>query len=327
MKSLLIILAASILAINSPCAAADQIAGIPDANRIFDFHSEFWVNLHHRLYHESQHHNLNADRWPAWNSSVQFYREHMANRDLLFDPAMMALKNSLEDQGGSATLLPGPGLTPDVIAVLEKAALAYRADGWPQDDRSNRQWITAVLPLVNEYGSDIAREISHFYETAWQSYPIRADVSGYANWASAYTTDNPTRITISSQDPANQGSAALEIVFHEASHGISDRLEHAISAECRKQNLVLPRQDLWHAVLFYTTGEVVRRHLGDYTPYAERNGLWKRGWLMYLHALENDWQPYLDGKVPFDSAVAALVKDAGESKRPTEGRLEVRSKQ
>jgi hypothetical protein len=236
----------------------------------------------------------------------------MANHDLLFDPAMVALKNSLEDQQAGATLLPSPGLTHDAIAVLEKAAPVYKAEGWRQDDRSNRQWITAVLPLVNKYGSDIARELSHFYEMAWSTYPVRVDVSGYANWAGAYTTDNPTRITISSEDPANQGSAALEIVFHEASHGISDRLEHAISAECRKQNLLLPRRDLWHAVLFYTAGEVVRRHLGDYTSYAGKNGLWKRAWPMYIGALEKDWQPYLDGKVPFDSAVIALVKDVGQ---------------
>lgn len=104
-------------------------------------------------------------------------------------------------------------------------------------------------------------------------------------------------------------------MFHEASHGISDRLEHAISAECRKQNLLLPRRDLWHAVLFYTAGEVVRRQLGDYTPYAEKNGLWKRAWPMYIGALEKDWQPYLDGKIPFDSAVIALVKDVGQPRQ------------
>lgn len=172
MKSLLIILALSILAADSLFAAAGELAALPDANRIFNFHSDFWVNLHHRLYEESHHHNANADTGPSWNPAVQFYREHMANHDLLFDPAMVALKNSLEDQDAAATLSPGPGLTPEVIAVLERAAPVYRKDGWRQDDRCNQQWITAVLPLVNKYGSDIARALSHLYEVPWPTDPF-----------------------------------------------------------------------------------------------------------------------------------------------------------
>jgi hypothetical protein len=138
------------------------------------------------------------------------------------------------------------------------------------------------------------------------------DVTAYANWAGAYTTLGPTRITIASLDPGNQGPAALEVAFHEASHGISWYLEKSISEECRRQNVLLPRRDLWHAVLFYTTGEIVRRRLRDYRPYAYSNGLWRKAWPMYIVALEKDWQLYLDGKFPFEAAVAQLVKDVGQ---------------
>ena len=56
--------------------------------------------------------------------------------------------------------------------------------------------------------------------------------------------------------------------------------------------------DLWHVVLFYTTGEAVRRILADdgqpaYTPvlYA----IFARGtWTEYRQALESNWQPYVD---------------------------------
>jgi len=44
-----------------------------------------------------------------------------------------------------------------------------------------------------------------------------------ANNTGAYTTLDPLRVTIASTDARNQGSAALEVLFHEASHGIALR--------------------------------------------------------------------------------------------------------
>ena len=34
------------------------------------------------------------------------------------------------------------------------------------------------------------------------------------------------------------------------------------------------RRDLWHAVLFYTSGELVAGLVPGYTSYADKNGLW-----------------------------------------------------
>lgn len=92
-------------------------------------------------------------------------------------------------------------------------------------------------------------------------------------------------------------------------------MRYVIAAECAKKNVLLPRRDLWHAVIFYTTGELVRRELPGYVPYAFKNGLWKRAWPMYLGPLERDWQPYLDGKSSFHAVIAALVNDVGHPKK------------
>ena len=46
---------------------------------------------------------------------------------------------------------------------------------------------------------------------------------------------------------------------------------------------------------------------GNYMPYAYRYGLYARGWSHYQRGLERYWQPYLDGKGEFDTAVARLV--------------------
>jgi hypothetical protein len=82
-------------------------------------------------------------------------------------------------------------------------------------------------------------------------------------------------------------------------------------------------------LIFYTTGEVIKPLLdtdaangdppnttggssgsqpGDaYTPYAKREGLYQRGWESYLDILTRYWQPYLEGRVTFDDAIAHMV--------------------
>jgi hypothetical protein len=186
---------------------------------------------------------------------------------------------------------------------------------WSKADEANRRWIDTVTPLVAQCGKRLATELSRFYQASWPSDPVRVDVVNHANWAGAFTTPYPTRITISSIDGANQNNAGLEILFHEASHGLIDKLTDALHAECKKQSVLLPRRDLWHAVLFYTTGEIVRRAIPGYVPYAEVNGLWKRSWPMYIGPLQRDWQPYLDGRTSFDTAISAIVKDVGQPNR------------
>ena len=151
---------------------------------------------------------------------------------------------------------------------------------------------------------------------------IRVDVTSYASATGAYTTLEPLRVSVSSVDARNQGPEALEVLFHEASHGIADSVQDAIFRECRQREKPIPR-DLWHALLFYTTGEVIRpvalnaadsarapssgSSYSGYVPYAVREGLYKRGWENYLRVLTQYWQPYLDGNVTFEDSIAHMV--------------------
>ncbi len=206
--------------------------------------------------------------------------------------------------------------------VLEAAAPVYRAHLWPEHDRSNRRWILGVAPLVREQGVGLSERLADIYQTRWPREKIRVDVTGFANWAAAYTTADPLRVTISSLDSRNQGAAALEVLFHEGSHGIAEPVQAAIIRECRQRDKPIPR-DLWHALVFYTTGEVIRPVMdspdataGDldgsvpgrgYVPYAVREGLYQRGWNDYFKLLQKFWQPYLDGSASFDDAIARMV--------------------
>jgi hypothetical protein len=44
-----------------------------------------------------------------------------------------------------------------------------------------------------------------------------------------------------------------------------------------------------------------------YTPYAEQNGVYERGWQDYRHALGQAWQPHLDGKTGYEDALHGVI--------------------
>jgi hypothetical protein len=306
---------------------------------VFELHSGFWMNLHHTLYQQARRQRdkqgsapkavpasrLSDTEQRAWDAAVAYYAANYSGKDLLFSTEMILLKNQLGDfedcdeLAGASKKTCDAGLPPKITQVLDSAAPVYRAHWWPEHDRANRKWIAAVSPLVRNRGLELAQRLTDIYQTKWPVEKIRVDVSPYANSVGAYTTLDPLRVTISSTDPRNQGSAALEVLFHEASHGIAEPVQAAIVRECRQRDKPIPR-DLWHALIFYTTGEVIRPVMisssagadggvtgADYTPYAVREGLYTRGWDDYLKLLTRFWEPYLEGKSTFDDAIARMV--------------------
>ena len=272
---------------------------------MFDYHSGFWVNLHQFLYAQARADNGSSDAGP-WGAAVDFYKRQVIQKNFL-GREMETVNNTLSDME-SAPSLKASGLDPALVEVLENAAPMYRERWWPEHDRGNREWIASAQVFVEKYGADLAKELAKIYNTSWQKQPIRTDVAVSAS-SGAYTTLDPTHITISSANPANSGPAALEVLFHEASHALISGVEEALSRQAQAQSVKLRRPDLWHEVLFFTAGTLVERRLPDYSMYAIKNGLFDRAWPGALDILKQDWKPYLDGETDMDSAVRRLVKD------------------
>jgi hypothetical protein len=302
---------------------------------VFELHSGFWINLHHTLYQQAKQRRdakviasgaaattrRSKTEQLTWETAVSYYAANYVDKDLLFNTEMVLLKNQLGDFEGCDELSGAKqktcdaGLPTKLTQILEAAAPVYRAHEWTEHDRANRKWIAQVAPLVRERGLGLSERLADIYRTRWPTERIRVEVSAYANSVGAYTSLDPLRVTISSTDPRNQGSAALEILFHEGSHGIAEPVQQAIIRECRQRDKAIPR-DLWHALLFYTTGEVIKPVMTaqsagaqdpEYTPYAIRERLYEHGWNDYLQLLTRFWQPYLDGRATFDDAIARMV--------------------
>lgn len=346
------------LLLTAPSCPAQEVESIYGPLPVFEFHSGFWVNLHHFLYHEARARlAAKADRTGAaktagsalktapdaspsatltpaeqriWDQVIAYYVANYAEKDLLINIDLILLKDQIGDFE-DCTELTGrkkrscdAGLPGNIGAMLDAAAPIYRTHWWADHDRANRRWVMRVAPLVREQGVGLAERLADIYQTRWPADKIRVEVCAYANSVGAYTTLDPLRVTISSTDPRNQGSEALEVLFHEASHDIAQPVEVAIKRECKQRDKPIPR-DLWHALIIYTTGEVLRPVLKEPSseraaseagspmpkslpvPYALREILTQRGWEQYHLLLQLYWQPYLEGKVNFDDAIAHLV--------------------
>jgi hypothetical protein len=129
----------------------------------------------------------------------------------------------------------------------------------------------------------------------------------------AYTSSEaPMQTVMPSARADYQGLAALEMLYHEATHmRVNQRLIDAIDASLRATGR--PDDDrLWHAVHFYTVGEAVKQVLPargiGYVTYADRAGLYAiPAFSPYYPLLASVWQPYLQGKASFQDSTRGLV--------------------
>lgn len=312
----------------SPQATAMERPPPARAAPLFAFQSNFWVNLHQVLFHEAKLRAGKPDRLlqkahplsgagmtrkdeADWNAAVAFYAAHFGSRQQHGDDELVQINDDLAAQPDDGERLNSTGLPPALIAVLKSAAPVYRRHWWPAHNESNENWIASQRERLRDLGPKLASAMTKDLHQRWPATPIHVDVChyvvalGYAN-----TTLQPAHITFSSSDPSNQGLSGFELLFHEASHTYADAIMNALAAEGRTQHKDVG--DLWHSVLFYTSGVELRRLLpaperASFTPYAYRYGVYRGRWQPYRRVLEADWQPYLDGKTDFADAIHAMV--------------------
>jgi hypothetical protein len=166
-----------------------------------------------------------------------------------------------------------------------------------------------LTPRLSDLGPHVSTRLAGLYGESWFTEPVRVDIVRVGSREGAYTTAGPPHITISSSDRDWQDWAAVEAVLHESSHlvGAGLRLEfaHALGSAAPDH------PQLWHVVLFFLAGAVLREALADkgidYLPYMYATGLLERAWPSYREPAESCRQPFLDGTINRDEAVARTV--------------------
>jgi len=280
---------------------------------LFSLQSNFWVNLHHFLRAAGRgmplHAKLTADEQRVWDEAVALYRARWSQRDLLRDDGMVAIKDALRRVPNDAA---PPALRdePELARTLIAAAPIYRKYWWKAHDTLNRSWIASVEPLLARYGGPLSERVPAAYGKTWpRTHPV--DLAIYAGPVGAYTSD-PPHSTIASGDSGYLGPAALEMLFHEASHQWGRPLQVILNGAEERHHKKIPPQ-LWHAVLFYNAGELTRRAFAedgydDYVEYAAKGKLYDdlcgSGCRARVAAA---WNRHLDGGASLEEALDALV--------------------
>jgi hypothetical protein len=286
-----------------------------------EFHSGFWMNLHHVLYAEAWARPpetsgrrlvgplpapldapLTPDERAAWDAAVGYYRRELADRDLRTGRGMTAIKNAL-----AAENLARDAIGPELRTQLENAAPVYRRHYWPAHDSANRNWIRATSSLLRDIEREVVASHARLYGQPWFTSPVRVDVVWVGR---AYTTLNPTHATISPAEGGGlTGWTGVEIVLHEVSHELILPIERLLAdrlGDARGHHGVL-----WHVVQFYLTGSALKSVLAqrgiEYTPYMYSTGLFDRAWSRYRPPVEANWAPYVGGETTLAEAVERTV--------------------
>jgi hypothetical protein len=297
---------------------------------IFRFEADgFWLNLHHFLYvlGRAQNHTADSQRSavvnaPAdqdaglkglseshrqsWDSAVRFYAGGLSKMDAVFDQQLIAVTNAMRvPPNATASAL---NIDPELRATLIRASQVYRLAFWPKHRGANHDRVRDYARQLDLHVNKVLAYITRAYQLEWPRGGHLVNLSGYTNWAGAYSTAGEL-IVVSSLDEQTTGSLGLESIFHEGMHQWDQPMLARLARLSKEHQTPPPREGITHALIWYTAAEAVKSQVRGHVGYAERLGMWKQKLNGSFKAgLDTHWKPYLDGKGTLDEALIGLLK-------------------
>ncbi len=287
----------------------------------FVFKSNLQINLHHFLFelardekyfeYELKNKNLTQKEILNLKDAVKQYKIKIDGGHILFDegeiPQMTSDVLTRRDINFDTSI--GKAFT-SFIPVYERVY-------WSKHDSKNKKWVEELGSKLDQYGRQIAGKLEVLFQselvTKEQHLIDVVYKPGIKQGAYTSTRNSQTIINSTSEDFLNW--YALEMIFHEVSHAVSvnreSKLQSLIKSVFEKNGLE-SETGIWHPILFYTVGEVVKNAIDvqkqNYVPYALLNDLYKGRW-SYENILIEYWKPYIEGKVTMEVAVENIAKE------------------
>lgn len=249
----------------------------------------------------------------AWDAAVSYYAETVAATDD-FSRDRTVIRSALTGIEVSALKDDERRDLRLSFLFLQAAGPAWRACRWPDQDAANRRWIADLQPRLARHAEEVESRLETLFADPWRG-PITVDVVATSGWSGAdtITYSKPTHTQITSRHPGYQGPAALEMIFHEASHEmVSPRngpIAQLLASASQETGVPIP-PNLWHGLLFVTVGEVVRDVLarsgeGAYRPFAE--DVFGGSWQPLRQPLVEEWLPFVRGERSREEAARRLM--------------------
>jgi hypothetical protein len=231
--------------------------------------------------------------------ALKYYRDSITKKDMLFDSTMRKFSVML------AAGKPKDAIGWQVEAMKHIRAIFpfYKKEIWPSIDSANKAWVLKVKSDLSQHEAFVITRLQKIYDDTMPAEKIRVDLGIYGTWAGAYSySQGIDHIIISTFEDANQGPLGVEIVFHEGSHFLMDRVYNTAQEYFNSKNLPSDRRQPWHIVLFYTTGLVVKEAYASrgisFVPYYKHAKFEERipPFKVATDALALYWDPYMRGE-------------------------------
>jgi hypothetical protein len=301
------------------------------STRRFTFYSDPWLNLHQLLYEwarsdkglafgrdsipmdERLEKRLSPSERQAWDSSLAFYREHVASRHET-DDTMVRQATALLGLGGKLGVVP-PEVIPGVGVALMRAMPVYQHWWWAAHNRMNRDRTLGDANWLRSHEDQFVETVERAFGIQWPSEPLRADHSYYSSLHGGYTAG--TLMVGYTNDIGGYSSSSAETLLRASLKlsSIAAGPREALSRAFREARVPEPRH-LWDAIVYATAGEFVRStFLEDRIPMDFYSPTWIKNafgdlpdWEKIAKTVQETWSPVVRGEVSRQSAYAALVE-------------------
>lgn len=328
----------AILLVPGAVSAQSPASSLVLTTKHFAFHSDLATNVHDALIDAGAARRAKQpelfgagdekacfDRLPAgerdaWTRSVEYYATSKATN---FQRLLMRLNFAglLPRTAGDAATWQ---LLDEVASMRDGAIAAYRQCRWAAQDAQNRAWLARLQPLLARHEATLGEQLPRLFQVPWAGLPYRLDIveTGVSFGANAADTGNGTQhLLVSSKHRDTQDRAALEVVFHEASHALATMgspLDRALASAVKESGVAPPRMPLLHAVHFAISGEAVRRAFaqtgGDpYTPWLYSLKMFGE---QFSDVAARIWPDYVDGTRTMTQAAQETVRALATPARP-----------
>ena len=249
------------------------------------------------------------------NAVLAFYKDSLLGKDLLFDSLMRDFSDKLGKSGAVTSKWQSRAL--EKINVFQPVFLKLY---WPAMDEANKTWLKNIRPELTRLETIIVPELERIYQTKLPDVKIQVDLTNYATWAGAYSYDDVfCHVVFSTTHHSNQGDLAPEVIFHETSHFLVAKLEKQIK-EAAKGKDIKQSINLWHNMIFYTTGYVLQKqYVGEgktFVPYYVQMKFEDKfpDFKASVEACKQYWDEYCQTKMTMDEAVKNIVNSVTEKK-------------
>lgn len=248
------------------------------------------------------------------SEAVEVYRQNgVADRTHpLFAQGQIPVLTDAFMQGASVA----PEDCKAVCQAWQDTRALYLDRFWPSHHITNTRWAEEVIAKLNAHGSPVQQRLEALYNRSLTDGKHTVNVVFKpGDRLGAWTSGRLFNTVINTTQPGYNDWFALEMVFHEVAHARLTARKAAVSVAIEKamgEAGVTEYRGLWHALMFYTVGEVVAEQLEtaniDYRTYGEAEGVYSRSWSRYRSLAGRFWPAYMNGEVPMAEALKNIAR-------------------